>query len=129
MRAEHVRLLTRDDLTLLQAAQPALRGAGWRSKEELLQEGVVAGAVIDGQLAALAHTSARSDRCADVGVATLPEWRGQGLATAAAALVCARVLADGQTPVWSTATTNVASRRVAAKLGFVEVSRRTYVIR
>jgi len=60
-------------------------------------------------------------------VVTLAPWRGRGLSTAAAALVCADVQAAGQTPVWSTAEDNAASRRVATKLGFVEVLRRVYV--
>jgi RimJ/RimL family protein N-acetyltransferase len=123
------RLLTEQDRSLMEAAQSSLRGAGWGSLDALLRDGIAAGTVVDGKLVALAHTSARTDRYADVGVATLPAWRGQGFATATAALVCTRLLAEGQTPVWSTATTNIASLRVAARLGFSEVSRRTYLVR
>jgi hypothetical protein len=67
-----------------------------------------------------------------------PEMRGDGWGSietmlqqgvaAAAALVAHHVQVAGQTPVWSAGTTNVASLRIAGKLGFTEVARRTYLI-
>lgn len=123
-----VRRLTLADLTLLEAAPRELQGAGFGSPRGLLTEGVVAGAVVEGRVVAIAHTSSYSERHADVGVFTHPGWRGRGLATAAAALVVRQVQAAGRTPVWSAGEDNFASLRVAHKLGFVEVSRRTYVI-
>ena len=129
IRHEAVRLLTPADAALLERAPSDVRGAGFRSAGELLVEGVAAAAIVDGRIVAIAHTAARSVRHVDIGVATLPAWRGQGLATAAAALVAERVQTAGRVPVWSTGEHNRASRRVAAKLGFREVSRRAYVIR
>ena len=128
IRHELVRLLTPADVDSLERAPAQLHPHGFRSVAELLAEGVAAAAMVDGGVVALARTAARSDCYADIGVATLPAWRGQGLATAAAALVAERVQAAGQIPVWSTGEHNLASLRVAAKLGFREVARRTYVI-
>lgn len=126
-----VRLLAPADAPLLDAAPPDLRPAGYPTATELLAEGIAAAAVVaeSGALVALAQTAARSPRHADLSVATLPAWRGQGLATAAAALVAAEAQAAGQTPVWSAGETNHASLRIARKLGFLPVARRTYVIR
>lgn len=123
-----VRLLTPADAPLLARAPRELRGAGYPSTAALLRDGAAAAAIIDGEIVALAHAPARSANYADLGVTTLPTWRGRGLASAAASLVAARVQAAGQTPVWSTGATTTASLQVAAKLGFVEVRRRTYVI-
>jgi hypothetical protein len=125
-----VRRLTAEDLPLLEAAEPDLGPPGWNwgGATTLLSMGIVAGAVADGRLVAITHTGAVSERHADVGVATLPAWQGRGLATAAAALVCAGIQATGRTPVWSAGAGNQASLRVARKLGFVEVLRRVYVI-
>ena len=67
-------------------------------------------------------------RYANLGAYVLEEFRGQGLATAAAALVTREVLARGETPVWSTCETNTASQDVARKLGFRQVARATYVV-
>ncbi len=123
-----VRLLTEADLPLLDAAPREIQGAGIGGTRALLEEGIVAGAIVDGALVAIAHTSALTPRHADIGVATLEGWRGRGFASAAAALVTRQVQATGRTPVWSTGEDNVASQRVAEKLGFVEVARRVYVI-
>ena len=127
-RIETVRLLSAADSGLLERAPPELRGEGWGSSSALLREGIAAAAIFDREIVALAHTTARAGQYADLGVATLPAWRNQGLASATAALVASEVQAAGQTPVWSTGATNLASLRVARKLGFVEVSRRTYLI-
>lgn len=81
-----------------------------------------------GVVVGFGSSAARSARYADVGVGVAEPLRGRGLATAAATMVIGRIVADGLEPVWSTGETNLASRRVAEKLGFVEVSRRTYVI-
>ena len=129
-RASHplVRLLDPEDLPLLEAAPPEVRGAGYETTAALLRMGIVAGAVIEGGLVAIAHTCARTERYAEMGVFTLESFRGRGLSTAAAFLVAERILAEGQVPVWSAGEDNRASLRVAQKLGFVETSRRTYLI-
>ena len=54
-------------------------------------------------------------------------WRGMGFATASASIVARRIQDLGRTPVWSAGEDNAASLRIAAKLGFVEVSRRVYL--
>lgn len=124
-----VRMLGEADLPLLEAATESLDMGDWRfgSAGALLAEGLAAGAVIDGALAAVAFTAALGERYADVGIATQETRRGQGLATAAAALVCAAIQAGGRTPVWGTSAENPASQRVAAKLGFREVAQRMYL--
>jgi hypothetical protein len=91
-------------------------------------EGIAAGAVVDGGLASLACTTAPTDGHADLGVVTVGPWRGQGLATACAALTAQRVRRAGRLPVWGTGEDNVASLRVARRLGFEKASCRTYVI-
>ena len=102
---------------------------GVRDLERLLQDGAVAGAVIDGELVAVASTWAVSERYRRPGGRNCGPWRGQGMATACAGLVAAGIQRSGRVPVWSTGEDNVASLRVARKLGFGEVGRRTYVIR
>jgi hypothetical protein len=129
LHREATRLLTPGDLELVEAAPAEVRGGGWCSTREMLEEGVVAGAVIDGDLVAIAFTYARSARHADVAVNTLKKWRGRGFATTGASLVAQRLQETGQMPVWSTGEDNRASLRVAQKLGFTPIARRTYVIR
>ena len=123
-----VRRLTPADQPLLDAAPANLRGAGFGTTAGLLAEGIVAAAIVDDALVAIAHTFAISDQYADIGVATHEAFRDHGYATAAASLVAQAIQASGRTPVWSCGETNQASLRVAAKLGFRPALRREYVI-
>ncbi len=125
---EAVRLLTEADLGLLASAAPELRASCWDSLQGLLEEGIVACAVIAGRIVATALTAARTQQYADVGVYTKTAYRRRGFATAAASLVARQVQEARQIPVWGAGGHNVVSLRVAQKLGFVEVSRRVYVI-
>lgn len=121
----HVRRLTPADLPLLQAAPPDLRG---HDPARLLHQTAAAGAIIEGQLVAIAQNYALTEGFGDIGVFTLPEWRGHGLAAAAAALVADGLQRNGRSPVWSCGGQNQPSLRVAEKLGFVENGRRVYLI-
>lgn len=123
-----VRLLTAEDRDLLDAASPELVGGNADALLEEMTWGHVAGAIRDGQLVAIAHTFARSERHVDIGVATLERWRRQGLATATAVLVAVAVQDGGRIPVWSCGGTNAASLATARRLGFQEVDRRVYLI-
>ena len=123
-----VRLLTAADVPLLSDAPKAVRGNGYKTAADMVTEGIAAAAIVDGKIVAIAHVYAETDLHADIGVSTLEEWRGNGFATAAAALVASRLQARGKVPAWSCGEDNAASLRVAQKLGFTEIDRRTYVI-
>jgi RimJ/RimL family protein N-acetyltransferase len=123
-----VRRLTVEDLPVILAAPPEVQGSNWGSARAMVEDGFVAGALADGELVAIATVGALTAAHADVGVATLEPYRGRGLSTAAASLVARWAQSRGRTPVWSTGEDNAASLRVARKLGFVEVSRREFVI-
>ena len=125
---EAVRLLTSEDVTRLAKAPADVQGNGYKTHEAMITEGIAAGAVVDGDIVAIAHTYAETDLHADIGVSTLEQWREKGFATAAAALVAQEIQAKGKVPAWSCGEDNFASLRVAEKLGFTEVGRRTYVI-
>ena len=123
-----VREFTPADMGLLKAA--GVDGVDFRGGlPTLLEAGTVAGAVVDGRIVSTAQTAAITEHYADIGVATDEQWRGRGFATAAASIVARRIQQTGRTPVWSCGEDNLASLRVAQKLGFKEVSRLTYVFR
>ena len=125
---ESVRQLSLADLDLLASAPMALRAGLWDDLRELLVKGIVACAVTSDRIVATALTTAYTDRYADVGVYTQEGFRCRGYATAAASQVAREVQQGGRVPVWGTGEHNLASRRVAEKLGFAQVSRRRYVI-
>lgn len=117
---EHVRLLTDDDVAMTMMIDELQQNSAYKP--------IVAAAVLDGEIVSLAHTFAWSPLYVDLGVTTHEEFRTQGMATAAAALVAAEVQKRGKIPVWSTGADNLPSMRIAQRLGFRETSRRLYLI-
>lgn len=91
--------------------------------------GRLVGAVEDGVVVGRASSLAVGTTFADVGVHVDGAHRRQGIATACASLLCRRLQGERLVPVWSTSSTNLASLHTAARLGFVEVDRLTYLVR
>ena len=125
---ESVRRLSLEDIDRLAKAPAEVQGNGYKTHEAMLTDGIAAGAVVDGNIVAIAHTYAETKLHADIGVSTLEAWREKGFATATASLVAQEIQTRGKVPAWSCGEDNIASLRVAQKLGFTEVARRTYVI-
>lgn len=123
-----VRRFAIEDLKLLESLTSELRSGFWGSTHALLTQGIAAGAISEGHVVSIALVSVVSERYADIGVYTLPDFRGRGFATAAASIVARLVKGIGKTPIWSTGEHNIPSQRIAEKLGFVEILRRTYVV-
>ena len=117
-----VRRLTVTDAHHLWGLSPA---AAWITKTwggpaGLASSGHAWGAFADGRLVSVACTFMVGSRHEDLGVATEPGFQGRGLSTACADALCADVRRRGRQATWSTSPHNLASLRVAAKLGFTE---------
>lgn len=125
---EAVRRLTLQDIETIKRAPKEIQGNGYPTIKSMLTDGIVAGAIIDNHLVSIAHTYAETNRYTDIGVYTIEQFRAKGYATAAASLVSKEIQAKGKIPVWSCGEDNYASLKVAEKIGFTEVDRRTYVI-
>lgn len=90
-------------------------------KDELGDGTRILGAWVDGQPVAFCYAGSVTEGLADVGIDTLEGWRRRGYALQVAAAVIRDVLADGRTPVWGAMDSNIASRAMAMRLGFVKV--------
>ncbi len=124
-----VRQMTIEDLTRLEALPPEARPIGfWGDLRTSLMGGLVAGALVAGKVVGTCFIAARGQRYVDIGVHVLENYRRRGLATAVASLAARSMQSEGLIPVWSCGSHNIPSLKLARKLGFVEVSRRTYVI-
>jgi len=125
-----VRLLAPADAELLERADAQLNWVfdGFGGRQGMLQEGLVAAGIVQGEVVAVATTFGRSRLHADIGVHTHSDYRVRGLCTACAAALMRAILASRQTPVWTVEDGNSGSRRVSEKLGF-EVFSSAAVIR
>jgi hypothetical protein len=77
-------------------------------------------AVVDGQAVAVCRTVRRTPYVVEAGVETLPAFRRRGLGAQVVARWAFLVREAGITPLYSAAWENMASRRLAAKLGLVQ---------
>ncbi len=75
--------------------------------------------VVEGNAVALCHCSRIPGQATEAGLETMAPFRGMGYATEAVAGWSAEVWRRGCMPLYSTAWTNLASQRVAQKLGMV----------
>lgn len=94
--------------------------ANWGAEEwSLLLDGRLgpwAIATIGGQIIAICHTARLSDRGAEAGVWTDPDFRGQGHAAAVTAAWASLLAPSGRHLFYSTSADNFSSQHVAARL-------------
>ena len=121
------RVLTSEDesafIAFFIACNPSLEDGDWLPDyfADFVCNGLSCGVFRDGRLASCVDASEMpymADSVREIGINTLPELRGRGLATDACSLTVRRILDAGLTPLWSTAAENVASQRLAERLGF-----------
>ncbi|MBT5964295.1 MAG: GNAT family N-acetyltransferase [Gemmatimonadetes bacterium] len=124
-----VRILAPDDSALIASSPEDLQPDGFSSLEESLHAGIVAGAVQDGRVVAIAYVDSLTQMHGAITIYTDETHRGQGLATAAASLVVQQLHRRRVTPVWYTGWDNEGSLRVAQRLGFEVFDRPVFVIR
>ncbi len=124
-----VRMLTYNDIPLLEATPDDIRDNFDADLEAVMDEELIAGAVLpDAGMVAIAATYGFSEPYVDLAVSTLAAYRCRGYARAAASLVASETQKAGRVPIWSCAPTNLGSLQVAYRLGFKEVSRRVNIV-
>ncbi len=90
----------------------------WRSEAEFLENGFGFCVMYEGRAAACAFSAGISDQYCDIGVETAEEFRGMGLAKAAAQAMTDEIIAAGLIPVWGCSISNAVSMKLACSVGF-----------
>lgn len=90
----------------------------WHTRQDFLRASLGAFMLHDGIVASWCLGVFASGKHVELGLATVPEYRKQGYATAAAARCLAFCDQNGLTPHWHCWEDNVASWRIAQKVGF-----------
>ncbi|MBI1878594.1 MAG: GNAT family N-acetyltransferase [Chloroflexi bacterium] len=93
-------------------------GKTWGGPAGLGASGYAWGAFAGDRLISVACPFFVGQRYEDLGVVTELEYRGLGLSAACAGAVCQDILDRGRQASWTTSLDNLASLRVAEKLGF-----------
>ena len=112
------RLLTVDDYALIEAFWP-----GEARRILLPVTSPLLGAVVDGRLLSLAHSSRRTAEACELGIDTLPEARRRGYALAATVAWSAAIAEEGLIPIYSALADNTASLGLARAAGYREFAR------
>jgi RimJ/RimL family protein N-acetyltransferase len=90
----------------------------WRSLADFERDGFGYCAIAAQGVASWCLTVFAAGGAYELGLATAPEHRGRGLATAVAAACISECLSRGATPHWQCEEANPASMTVAEKVGF-----------
>ena len=93
----------------------------WNDMDEFLAKGKGYYMEINGKIAAWAFSAAISDKEIDIGVETNEKFQGKGLATVVSKEMLKYILSERKRPVWACHFQNIASAKLAKKLGFEEV--------
>ncbi|MBD2861866.1 GNAT family N-acetyltransferase [Paenibacillus oceani] len=86
--------------------------------DSLRPDMMAAVAVCDGTVVGIAGASADSETMWQIGVDVLPEYQGKGIGKAIVGTLTLSILREGITPYYSTITSNLQSRQLAASLGY-----------
>ncbi|MDX2111523.1 MAG: GNAT family N-acetyltransferase [Verrucomicrobiota bacterium] len=90
----------------------------WRNQEHFLREGVGYTVVCDDKPASTAYSAFIHEPEFEIGIETLAEYRGRGLAQLACTALIDYCMERDLTPVWSCRRENIGSYKLACKLGF-----------
>ncbi len=127
-RDARVRPITIADLEVVERSDRLTQPRGHGDVRTTLSRGVVGGAVVGDRLVSSVMSCAWGGVHVNLGAATAKDWRGQGLASAETVLVCRALQERGLRPCWCTGPQNMASQRVAEKVGFELVQGGEYLI-
>ena len=98
----------------------------WKDADYFCNHGIGFSLFYDNKLASTAYSSCIHDNYLELGIETVEEYRGKGLAQYACSVLIDYCLQNDFEPVWSCRFENTASYKLAQKLGFEPISKRSY---
>jgi GNAT superfamily N-acetyltransferase len=114
-----VRRLREVDALAVRELEAAVPGGEWSEGGFVHEAAELWGVFEDDRLAALGNMTEWNGAMSDVGLVTRPDRRGRGLGTMVASAMCRAALETIEVVRYRALTTNIASLRVADRLGFV----------
>jgi RimJ/RimL family protein N-acetyltransferase len=102
--------------------------AMWPSEQRYYEHGFGVAAVVDQRAVCWCTAEYVSPRACGIGIATDPAYERRGLATATATQFSFEARRRGLAPYWECGSWNIASMRVAEKVGFERIAEEHYWI-
>ena len=90
----------------------------WNSSKDFVGNGVAYSLYYDGQMAATSFSAFCLGKQLELGIETLKEFRGKGLAKIICSVLIDYCIENGLEPVWACRLENAASYKLALQLGF-----------
>ena len=91
----------------------------------MVKQGYCVGVYVDGIVVSCTDAPSMpyiADKVQEIGVNTLPDYRGKGLAAIVCEKAAENILLRGKVPQWSTTIDNIASQKLAERVGFVKLA-------
>lgn len=98
----------------------------WKEIDEMVADTVIYGHMSKGDVDAFAMIVAQTGRFADIGIWTAKEKRRQGISYACSLALIDSILRTDRTPTWGCDHSNLASKSLSLKLGFVKIGEMFY---
>ncbi len=90
----------------------------WDNAKDFLANGIGFSCYLEGQLACTAYSSCRMDNMLELGMETIPKFRGKGIALHTCSKLIEYCLENDLEPIWACRLENIGSYNLAKKLGF-----------
>ena len=90
----------------------------WDSADAFYKNGIGFGLCYDNQLVSMAFSSFILDNQLELGIETIEQYKGKGLALLACSALIGYCVENGYEPVWACRLENMGSYKLALKLGF-----------
>jgi RimJ/RimL family protein N-acetyltransferase len=98
----------------------------WDSEDDFLKKGVGFSLFYDKQLAATSFSSCIIENILEIGVETVAEFRGKGLAEIVCYPLIDYCIENNYVPIWSCRLENIGSYKLAPKVGFEVAYQKPY---
>jgi RimJ/RimL family protein N-acetyltransferase len=90
----------------------------WNSVDDFINKGIGFSALCNSKLASIAFSAFIHDKKLELGIETIPEFRGKGFAQFACSALIDFCIENDYEPIWACRLENIGSFKLAEKLGF-----------
>ena len=126
LQSQNCRIARTDRSIYHEMKGSVIPGYFWSSADDFVENGVGFSLFCEDKLATTAYSAFILDDKLELGIETVPEFRGKGFAQAACTALIDFCLENGYEPIWACRLENVGSCKLAERLGFEPIAMLPY---